>query len=105
LQEDSPYFRFISPPNIAQKVGPGLALTFRVQFTPQENKDYYHELSCVTEREKFVIPVRAIGPRAMLDFPDEINFPASPVKHASSKVLFVRNVGKKDAKFMLTVSK
>lgn len=37
-QDDSPYFRFIAPPNVAQKVGPGLALSFRVQFSPQENK-------------------------------------------------------------------
>lgn len=35
---------------------------------------------CVTEREKFVVPVRAIGARALLDFPDKVNFPTSPVK-------------------------
>ena len=35
---------------------------------------------CVTEREKFVVPVRAVGARALLDFPDEVNFSAAPVK-------------------------
>ena len=35
---------------------------------------------CVTEREKFVVPIQAIGARALLDFPDEINFTSAPVK-------------------------
>ena len=39
---------------------------------------------CVTEREKFIIPVRAIGARALLDFPDEVNFSSAPVKVWSS---------------------
>lgn len=43
-------------------------------------QDYEHELVCITEREKFVVPVKAIGARALLDYPDEINFTAAPVK-------------------------
>ena len=43
-------------------------------------QDYSFELVCVTEREKFIIPVRAVGARALLDFPDEVHFSASPVK-------------------------
>lgn len=43
-------------------------------------QDYYHELICITEREKFLVPVRATGARAILDFPDEINFGSAPVK-------------------------
>ena len=34
----------------------------------------------MSEREKFIVPVRAVGARALLDFPDEIHFPSSPVK-------------------------
>ena len=44
------------------------------------SQDYFHELVCVTEREKFVIPVRGIGRRGVVDFPDEIHFPTAPVK-------------------------
>ena len=44
------------------------------------SQDYAHELVCVTEREKFVIPVRGIGRRGVVDFPDEIHFPTAPVK-------------------------
>ena len=43
-------------------------------------QDYSFELVCVTEREKFIIPVRAVGARALLDFPDEVHFSAAPVK-------------------------
>ena len=43
-------------------------------------KDYTHELICITEREKFLVPVRAVGARAILDFPDEINFGTCAVK-------------------------
>lgn len=38
------------------------------------------QLACITEREKFVVPVVATGSRALLDFPDEINFSLAPVK-------------------------
>ena len=68
-------------------------------------QDYTHELVCITEREKFIVPVRAIGARAVLDFPDEINFPVGPVKYPSSKTLLIRNIGNKEGKFTLKVNK
>jgi len=68
-------------------------------------QDYIHELICITEREKFVIPIKAIGARAMLDFPDEIIFPLGPVKHLNSRTLLVRNIGNRDATFTLSVTK
>ncbi|KAK6174452.1 hypothetical protein SNE40_017727 [Patella caerulea] len=98
---DSPYFNIISPNDVGNKVGPGLPTIFRIQFTPHEKKDYTHELICTTEREKFVVPVRAVGARAILDFPDEIHFPISPVKYSNSKTLLVRNIGNLDARFSL----
>lgn len=54
-----------------------------------------------TEREKFIVPIKCIGSRAILDFPDEINFSMNPVKYCNSKVLLIRNIGNKDAKFSL----
>ena len=60
---------------------------------------------CITEREKFIVPVTAIGARAMLDFPDTVNFGICPVKHMSTKTLLVRNVGEKEAKFTLSAKK
>ncbi|CAH1779299.1 unnamed protein product [Owenia fusiformis] len=101
-QADSPYFKIISPPNVGHKVGPGLPSVFKIQFVPEEKKDYIHELVVITEREKFIVPVKCIGARALLDFPDDINFAVCPVKHASTKTLLVRNVGNREAKFALT---
>ncbi|XP_075181569.1 hydrocephalus-inducing protein homolog [Anomaloglossus baeobatrachus] len=100
-QESSPYFQVVSPNDVCHKVAPGMASTFRVLFTPEENKDYIHELICITEREKFVVPVRAIGARALLDFPDQISFEICPVKYNTQKTLLVRNIGNREARFQL----
>lgn len=69
-------------------------------------QDYAHEILVATEREKFLIPIRAIGARAILDFPDEITFPMTAVKSTNaSKVLFVRNIGNREARFILQINK
>ncbi|KAI5620965.1 hydrocephalus-inducing protein-like, partial [Silurus asotus] len=67
--------------------------------------DYTHRVICMTEREKFEVPIRAIGPRAILDFPDELHFSLCPVKCLTQKTLLVRNIGKGDAKFQLSTEK
>ena len=69
------------------------------------HQDYYHELVCTTERERFIVPVRAIGARGILDFPDDVHFPPAPVKYLSSKTLLVRNIGDRDCKFALYTEK
>jgi hydrocephalus-inducing protein len=99
--EDSPYFRAVCQRPAGSKVAPGMEVTYLILFTPDEKKDYHLELVCITEREKFVVPVRAVGVRALLDFPDDIHFPASPVKYPSGKTILVRNVGDKEAQFTL----
>ena len=37
-QADSPYFKIVSPPDIGNKVAPGMAIVFRIQFMPAEKK-------------------------------------------------------------------
>ncbi|XP_038663072.1 hydrocephalus-inducing protein homolog [Scyliorhinus canicula] len=105
IQEDSPYFRIICPNDVGRKVAPGMTTTFKLVFMPEESKDYIHELICVTEREKFLVPVKAIGARAVMDFPDFINFSVCPVKHNTQKTLLVRNIGKRETKFTLQTKK
>ena len=65
-------------------------------------QDYIHRVICVTEREKFEVPIRAIGARAILDLPDRLHFPISPVKCTAQKTLLVRNIGNCEAKFQLS---
>ncbi|KAJ7312066.1 hypothetical protein JRQ81_006401 [Phrynocephalus forsythii] len=103
--ESSPYFRVISPNDVCNKVAPGMPSTFRILFTPEENKDYFHEVTCITEREKFVVPIRAIGARGILDFPDQINFATCPVKYKTQKTLLVRNIGNREAHYQVTTQR
>ncbi|XP_075327326.1 hydrocephalus-inducing protein homolog [Odontesthes bonariensis] len=100
-QQDSEQFHVAGPQDAGRKVAPGMSATYTVFFTPQENKDYDHRLVCVTERERFEIPVRAIGPRAILDFRDELLLPVCPVKASTQKTHLVRNIGNSEAKFKL----
>jgi hypothetical protein len=37
-QVDTPYFTIITPSNAYQKVAPGVALIFRIQFKPEEQR-------------------------------------------------------------------
>ncbi|KAJ8406634.1 hypothetical protein AAFF_G00302080 [Aldrovandia affinis] len=106
VEEGSLHFRVLSPLDVCNKVAPGMASTYIVLFTPQENKqDYVHRLICVTERERFEVPIRAIGARAILDFPDHLHFPLNPVKCPAQKTLLVRNIGNSEAKFQLSTQR
>ncbi|XP_059684686.1 hydrocephalus-inducing protein homolog [Gavia stellata] len=102
ILESSPYFKLIGPRDVYRKVAPGMRSTFRILFTPEENKDYFHQLTCITEREKFVVPIRAIGARAILDFPDQLNFGVCPVKYSTQKTLLVRNIGNREARYRMS---
>lgn len=65
-------------------------------------QDYFDELIIITEREKFFVPIRAIGARAILDFPEQLNFTDCPVRFSTRKTLLVRNVGKREACYSIT---
>ncbi|KAM9351908.1 hydrocephalus-inducing protein homolog [Symphorus nematophorus] len=99
--QDSDYFCVIGPKDAGNKVAQGMSAEFTVSFTPQESKDYNHRLVFVTERERFEVPIHAIGPRAILDFRDEIHLPVCPVKGSTEKTHLVHNIGNSKAKFTL----
>ncbi|NWT91809.1 HYDIN protein, partial [Urocynchramus pylzowi] len=65
-------------------------------------QDYFHQLVCATEREEFIVPIRAIGARAILDFPDQLDFSKCPVKYSTQKTLLVRNVGNLEAHYQIS---
>ncbi len=50
-----------------------MEVCYVVTFKPQEVRAYAAELIVVTEREKFIVPVGALGHRAVLDFPDHVS--------------------------------
>ncbi|KAM4554444.1 hydrocephalus-inducing protein homolog [Fundulus diaphanus] len=100
-QDVSEHFYVVGPENGSSKVAPGMTTSFMIFFTPHESKDYNHRLVCVTPRDRFEIPIRAIGPRAVLDFRDEIRLPPCLVKASTEKTHFVCNIGNCKAKFKL----
>ncbi|XP_032925482.1 hydrocephalus-inducing protein homolog isoform X2 [Catharus ustulatus] len=100
--ESSPYFQLEIPSDASRKVPPGLSMTVRILFTPGQNKDYFHQLLCITDREEFIVPIRAIGARAILDFPGQLEFWQCPVKYSTEKTLLVRNLGNWAAHYQLS---
>ncbi|CAH8550445.1 unnamed protein product [Dicrocoelium dendriticum] len=94
VHENNPYFqiKYLSP--IGHKIAAGLSLHCLVSFTPDSLRDYQHELLCITDRETYKIPIYCLGPRAILDFPDVIDFGSCTIKYNTSKFIMIRNVGK-----------
>eukprot|EP01113_Clastostelium_recurvatum_P045847 TRINITY_DN7944_c0_g1_i2.p1 TRINITY_DN7944_c0_g1~~TRINITY_DN7944_c0_g1_i2.p1 ORF type:complete len:187 (-),score=59.95 TRINITY_DN7944_c0_g1_i2:253-813(-) len=89
---------------VEKKVAPGMDATFMLRFVPDSTSDFACNLVCLTEREKFIVPVRAVGARPRLDLPERLVFDSAPVKAASQKTFLVRNVGEKPAQFHLSIA-
>ena len=93
-----------TPVETGTKVAPGMTTDFIVQFTPEAKTDYSYDLMVVTEREKFVVPIRCLGQRAMVSFPDLINFGVCPVKYTTERPIVIRNVGEKATKWVVKMN-
>lgn len=87
--------------NSGLRVAPGMEVVYTMEFLPDQQTDYAHEVTVTTEREKFVIPVTATGSRALLDLPDRVEFGDTPVRYETSKTLLVRNLGEREGRFVL----
>jgi hydrocephalus-inducing protein len=88
---------------MTSRVAPGMEVSYVIRFSPEAKIDYAYDLTVVTEREKFIVPIRAIGCRALLDFPDILDFGPVPVKHTQEKPIMVRNIGEKSTKWHIKV--
>lgn len=108
LKPDTPYFDISAPQTLSgeplkqSKVAPGMEICFIVTFRPQEVREYSWDLICCTERENFIVPLRAIGFRPLLTMPDEIDFGPCPIKSPTEKKIVIQNVGTSVAKFSMT---
>ena len=85
------------------RVAPGMEVSYTVRFSPEAKIDYSYDLTVVTERERFIVPLRATGCRAVLDFPDVLDFGAVPVKHNHEKPVMIRNIGEKTTQWHIKV--
>ena len=77
---------------------------FIIKFSPEAKIDYRYDLTVVTEREQFIIPIIAIGKRAIIDFPDVLDFGNCPVKYSTEKPVIIRNLGEKTTKWFLKLT-
>lgn len=100
LPPDSPFFEVIGPRSPTKmkelkqsKVAAGMEVCFIVKFRPREVREYKVDIVVCTEREKFVVPVQAIGLRAVLHLPDSVDFGICPVKSTATKNIIAQNVG------------
>ena len=102
LPPKSPYFEISGGKRAASKVAPGMEVVFEVTFRPQEVREYSVDLVCCTEREKFIVQVKAAGFRPRLSLPSEVNFGAAAVKSTKAKSMLVQNTGSCVARFRLS---
>lgn len=101
---DSQHFEVIPFASNRERVAPGCEVAYTVRFKPDSRSDYSYDLCVVTEREKFVVPIRASGCHALLDLPDVIDFGGEcPVRYESSKTILMRNIGEKATRFWFKV--
>lgn len=80
-----------------------MEISYVIRFSPEAKIDYSFDLQIVTEREKFIVPIRAVGCRAMIDFPDQLDFKLVAVKHTVEKPVMIRNIGEKTTKWHMKV--
>ncbi|XP_064495672.1 hydrocephalus-inducing protein homolog [Pseudopipra pipra] len=105
--DSSPYFKLVGPNGVCHQIPPGSFCTINILFTPEGSKllflqDHFHQLVCISKREKLTVPIRAIGARPVLDFPDQLDFSLCPVNHSTQKTLLVHNTGNLEACYSLS---
>lgn len=86
---------------LSHKIAPGMEAVYTITFLPESPDDCRHDLLVCTEREKFIVPLRASGARGALDFPDAVAFGECATKLAAQRTFLVRNVGRCPASFGL----
>lgn len=80
----------------------GMCAYYEILFKPEAHEDYLYDLIICTEREKFIVPVTAVGNRPALDFPDCVDLGERPVKISAKRFLLVSNIGYKACTFSLS---
>lgn len=80
----------------------GMAVEYEILFTPQTDEDYQFELVVTTERERFILPVFAIGKHVQFDVPESIDCGTVVVRSVKSRNLILTNIGRREGTFRLT---
>ncbi|XP_069355214.1 hydrocephalus-inducing protein-like [Maniola hyperantus] len=102
VYKESSYF-FIKPVSgqLLSRLAPGISVSFAVTFQPVQYEDYTHRVTFYTDIDQYVLPLIAMGPRPVFDFPDQIDIPRTPLKIENELFLAIHNVGMVPAGFTL----
>ncbi|NWR29398.1 HYDIN protein, partial [Tachuris rubrigastra] len=100
--DSSPYFKLVGPNGVWHQVPSGSFCTINILFIPEGSKDHFHQLLCTTKKQTLTVPIRAIGARPVLDFPDQLDFSKCPINYSTQKTLLVHNTGNLEAHFSLS---
>nr|XP_021191308.2 hydrocephalus-inducing protein homolog [Helicoverpa armigera] len=101
--KESSYF-FIKPygGQLLSRLAPGISVTFAITFLPVQYEDYTHRVTFYTDHDQYVLPLIAMGPRPIFDFPDRVVIPKIPLKVENKVLLTIHNIGMVPAGFTLT---
>ncbi len=108
MHPDTPYItvrRSVAPgKDEGSKIAAGMEVSFVIMFRPESTADYLQDLVVCTEREKFIVPIVALGAAPALDVPDLVEFGSAPSRTEATQALLVRNVGSRASGFSLRAS-
>ncbi|KJP87746.1 hypothetical protein AK88_02641 [Plasmodium fragile] len=90
--------------DIKKKVAPGMLFTFKVEFYPQSCENYEYDLEIQTEGTSFTLPIRCMNDEIILDVQDEIKMNETPIYMKSEKSITIKNIGKYENKFQISIA-
>ncbi|KAJ8729299.1 hypothetical protein PYW08_000880 [Mythimna loreyi] len=98
--KESSYF-FIKPcgAELLSRLAPGISVTFAITFTPVQYEDYTHRVTFYTDVDQYVLPLIAMGPRPIFDFPDRVDIGRIPLKVENQVFVTIHNIGPVPAGF------
>ena len=107
IKPASPYISIAKAPGkqtSTGKVATGMEVAYVITFSPESEDSYDYDIIVATEREKFIVPLKALGRAPALDFPDAIAFPPVCAKREVKKTFLMRSVGTAPAVFHAQVT-
>ncbi|XP_052747107.1 hydrocephalus-inducing protein-like [Bicyclus anynana] len=104
VYKESVYFSIkLMGGQMPSRLAPGISVSFAVTFQPVHYEDYTHKVTFYTDIDQYVLPLIAMGPRPVFDFPDQIVVPKIPLKVENYLYYAIHNVGMVPAGFTLNV--
>ncbi|KAI4836832.1 hypothetical protein MKS88_004637 [Plasmodium brasilianum] len=102
--EENDIFKISYISDKKKKIAPGMIFSFKVEFYPKSYENYEYDLQIYSENKSFTLPIRCINDEIILDVQDEIIIGETPIYMKSEKNITIKNIGKYENKFQLTLN-